>query len=119
MLDSPETIRRKFARAQTDAEPAVRFPAGPGVSNLLEIYRTVCGREWSEVEREFGGKPYSVLKGRVADVVIESLSPIQQRYREIRSDDPALMQQLRGAAERLTPVANATLERVQHAVGLR
>jgi hypothetical protein len=51
--------------------------------------------------------------------VIEALAPIQQRYRELRADDEALMQHLRGAAERLTPVANTTLHRVQRAVGLR
>jgi tryptophanyl-tRNA synthetase len=119
MLDSPEVIRRKISRAQTDTEPAVRFPAGPGVTNLLEIYRTICEQDWESARKEFEGKPYSQLKSRVADVVIEVLSPIQERYREIRSDDAALMRQLRGAAERLTPRANATLERVMRAVGLR
>src|SRR5712692_4509129 len=119
MLDPPDVIRKKLARAQTDAEPAVRFPAGPGVRNLLEIYRTIKEQDWPTVEREFAGKPYSVLKSAVADAVIEVLTPILQRYREIRSDDAALMQQLRRAADRLTPIANATLHRVQEAVGLR
>jgi tryptophanyl-tRNA synthetase len=119
MLDPPELIRKKLARAQTDTEPAVRFPAGPGVTNLLEIYRTIKELEWPAVEKEFAGKPYSVLKSAVADALIEVLAPIQQRYREIRSDDAALMQQLRRTAERLTPIANTTLHRVQQAVGLR
>jgi tryptophanyl-tRNA synthetase len=119
MLDPPEVIRRKLARAQTDAEPAVTFPAGAGVRNLLEIYRTIKDKDWAAVEQEFAGKSYSVLKTAVADAVIEALTPIQRRYREIRSDDAALQQQLRGAAERLTPKANSTLHRVQEAVGLR
>src|SRR5438132_12678139 len=119
MLDPPEMIRKKLARAQTDAEPAVRFRAGPGVRNLLEIYRTIKQLDWPGVEREFEGKPYSALKSAVADAVIDVLTPIQQRYREIRSDDAALLQQLRGAADRLTPIASATLTRVQKAVGLR
>jgi tryptophanyl-tRNA synthetase len=119
LLDPPDLIRKKLARAQTDAEPEVRFPAGPGVRNLLEIYRTIKEEDWPQVEREFAGKPYSVLKSAVADAVIQVLTPIQQRYREIRSDDAALLQQLRAAADRLTPIANATLHRVQEAVGLR
>lgn len=119
MLDPPDLIRKKVARAQTDAQPEVRFPAGPGVTNLLEIYRTIHQLDWPTVEKAFAGKPYSALKSAVADAVIEVLTPIQQRYREIRSDDPALMKQLRGAAERLTPIANGTLRRVQEAVGLR
>src|SRR5205807_10099754 len=28
LMDPPEAVRRKFARAQTDTEPAARFPAG-------------------------------------------------------------------------------------------
>src|SRR5438034_1018434 len=119
LLDPPDVIRKKFARAQTDAEPAVRFPAGAGVRNLLEIYRTITDKAWPAVEQEFTGKPYSVLKSAVADAVIEALTPIQQRYREIRADDAALMRQLRGTADRLTPIADTTLQRVQHAVGLR
>jgi len=119
ILDGPDLIRKKLARAQTDAQPEVRVPAGPGVTNLLEIYRTVTDKDWPAVEQEFTGKPYSVLKGTVADAVIEALTPIQQRYREIRADDTALMRHLHGAAERLTPIAETTLHRVQQAVGLR
>ncbi|HEV3095629.1 MAG TPA: tryptophan--tRNA ligase [Candidatus Dormibacteraeota bacterium] len=119
MLDPPDVIRRKLSRAQTDAEPAVTFPAGAGVRNLLEIYRTIKGEDWPAVEQEFAGKSYSVLKSAVADAVIEALTPIQRRYREIRADDAALMQQLRRSADRLAPIANTTLRRVQEAVGLR
>jgi tryptophanyl-tRNA synthetase len=119
MLDSPDVIRKKLARAQTDAQPEVRFPAGPGVTNLLEIYRTIHDKDWATVEKEFAGKSYSVLKTAVADAVIEALTPIQQRYQQIRADDAALVQQLRDSAGRLAPIANATLHRVQEAVGLR
>jgi tryptophanyl-tRNA synthetase len=59
------------------------------------------------------------VKVTVADAVIQVLAPIQEKYRQIRSDDAALLRQLRGAAERLTPIADATLQRVQQAVGLR
>jgi tryptophanyl-tRNA synthetase len=125
MLDPPDVIRKKIARAQTDAQPEVQFSVGtkvlpgPGVTNLLEIYRTITDKDWPTVEQEFAHKPYSVLKSAVAEAVIEALTPIQQRYREIRADDAALMEHLRGAAERLTPIANTTLHRVQQAVGLR
>jgi tryptophanyl-tRNA synthetase len=119
MLDSPDVIRKKLARAQTDAQPAVTFPAGAGVRNLLEIYRTIKDKDWPAVEQEFAGKSYSVLKAAVAEAVIEALTPIQLRYRQIRADDAMLVQQLRRSADRLAPIANETLERVQQAVGLR
>ena len=118
LLDSPDTIRRKFARAQTDAEPAVRFPAGPGVGNLLEIYRSLRDKSVAAVQAEFEGKPYTALKEAVADAAIEALRPIQERYRAVRSDDATLVRQLEESAARLSPIAEATLGRVRRAVGL-
>src|SRR6202140_5198366 len=38
LLDPPDVVRRKIARATTDTEPAVHKPLGAGVANLLEIY---------------------------------------------------------------------------------
>ena len=119
MLDPPDVIRKKVARAQTDTQPSVRFPAGAGVTNLLEIYRTIKDADLETVRSEFEGKPYSALKQAVAEAVIEALSPIQVRYHEIRKDDRALMDQLRETAKRLAPTADATVRRVQQAVGLR
>ena len=119
LLDSPDTVRKKVARAQTDARPAVAFPPGAGVANLLEIYRALGDQTAESVRAEFEGKPYSVVKRRVADAIVEALRPLQERYRAVRADDAALMGGLRRAAEGLAPIARATLLRVQRAVGLR
>jgi len=126
LLDPPDLIRKKIARAQTDARPEVQLfggakdiPTGAGVRNLLEIYQTITEKDWTTVAQELGGKPYVILKSKVAEAIIDVLEPIQRRYREIRSDDAGLTQQLRRAADRLTPIANSTLHRVQEAVGLR
>ncbi len=118
LLDAPDDIRRKVARAQTDARPEVRFPAGPGVLNLLEIYRSLRGLRMKAVQEEFAGKPYTALKQAVSEALIEALRPIQDRYGAIRADDGALLRQLRQSAEQLSPIAEATLRRVQRAVGL-
>ena len=57
------------------SEPAVRFPAGPGVENLLEIYRTVRELEQDAVRAEFEGRQYSYLKQAVAEAVNQALKP--------------------------------------------
>src|SRR5256714_345081 len=57
MLDPPDMIRKKLARAQTDAEPAGRFPAGPGGRDLLAAYRTLNQPDWPAVHRPVGGQP--------------------------------------------------------------
>src|ERR1700737_887294 len=86
MLDPPELIRKKRARAQTDAHPPAQFPVGRGPRNLLEIYATIKELDWPAVEREFAGTSYSVLKNAVADAVIEVLTRITQRHRESERD---------------------------------
>ena len=119
MLDPPDLIRRKVRRAQTDAEPAVRAPVRAGVANLLEIYAALRGIGASAALAEFADKSYGVLKDAVADALIETLSPIQERYRALRGDDGALLTLLGESASRVRLVADATLTRVQRAVGLR
>jgi len=119
MLDPPDVIRKKVRRAQTDTEPAVTPPVGPGVANLLEIYSAVTDEPAERVLEEFTGATYGTLKDRVADVLIEELSPIQRRYGELREDDAALRTLLAQSAARVSVIATATLLRVQQAVGLR
>ncbi len=119
LLDPPDAVRKKVARAKTDTRPAVEFPAGPGVANLLEIYRTLNDVSWEAVEEEFAGQPYRIVKEAVAEAVIEAIRPLQQSYHALRADDAALLQRLHRSAERLAPIANATLRRVQEATGLK
>ena len=60
LMDDPDTIARKFKRAVTDSdtERCVRFDKEnkPGVSNLMNIYSTVTGKSFEEIEKEFEGK---------------------------------------------------------------
>lgn len=119
MLDPPDAIRRKVRRAQTDTEPAVTPPVGPGVANLLDIYAALTDVSLDRVVEEFSGASYGVLKDSVADSIIETLHPIQRRYAELRADDAALHQLLEQSAARVREVADRTLLRVQRAVGLR
>ena len=119
LLDPPDVVRRKIARATTDTEPAVTLRVGAGVANLLEIYATLHGVGADVALHEFEGKGYSVLKGAVADAIVDALTPIQSRYAALRADDAGLRGVLADSAARVRVVADATLHRVQEAVGLR
>ena len=119
LLDPPDVVRRKIARATTDTEPAVRNPVGPGVANLLEIYAALHEVSAAAALGTFEGKTYSVLKGAVADAIVGALAPIQTRYAALRADEAGLRRVLAESADRVRLVADATLLRVQTAVGLR
>jgi tryptophanyl-tRNA synthetase len=119
LLDPPDLVRRKIARATTDTEPAVQKPLGAGVANLIEIYASLRGVGVDTALEAFDGKSYSVLKGAVADAIVDELTPIQARYAELRADEAGLRRVLAESAARVHVVADATLQRVQEAVGLR
>src|ERR1022692_80143 len=119
LLDPPAVIRRKIARATTDTEPAVHEPVGAGVANLLEIYAALREVSTGAALAECEGRRYSELKGAVADAVVDAMVPIQERYAELRADDDGLRRVLAESAARVRLVADATLLRVQEAVGLR
>src|SRR5712691_11563820 len=119
LLDPPATIRKKILRATTDSNPEVNFAtAGPGVANLLGIYQAFSGWDNDQMRAHFTGMRYGDLKKQVAEMVISHLEPFQQRYREIVSDPGYLKGVLREGAERVTPIANSTVELVKQRMGL-
>jgi tryptophanyl-tRNA synthetase len=118
MIDPPDRIRRKIARAQTDTQPEVREPLGAGVANLVDIYAALRDMDHETATAQFTGKRYGELKSAVADAVIEALVPIQQRAAELLRDPESLRGVLHESAQRAGVVADATLRRVQAAMGL-
>jgi tryptophanyl-tRNA synthetase len=119
LLDPPALIRKKFMRATTDSNPAVEFDAlGPGVENLLNIFQAFS--EWTDeqMREHFSGLRYGDLKKQVAEMVITHLEPLQQRYRQITSEPGYLDGILREGAERVSPIAQATVELVKRRMGL-
>ena len=119
LLDPPALIRKKILRATTDSNPAVDFSAlGPGVENLLNIFHAFS--QWSEeqMREHFSGMRYGELKKQVAEMVVSHLEPLQQRYHQIVSEPGYVAGVLREGAERVSPVANATVELVKKRMGL-
>ena len=117
LLDDPDMIARKFKRAVTDSENDVRYdPVNkPGVSNLLEILGAATGQAPADLAK--GYTQYGPLKADAADAVIELLTPIQARYRELLADRGELAALLRKGAAKARAVASATLQRAYDAVG--
>ena len=119
LLDPPATIKKKILRATTDSNPAVDFEtAGPGVANLLRIYQAFSGFDDAQMRAYFTGMRYGDLKKQVAEMVIAHLEPFQQRYREIVADPSFVRGVLKTGAERVTPIANSTVELVKQRMGL-
>ena len=119
LTDPPDAIRAAVMGAVTDSGPTLRFDRlSPGLENLVTIYEALSERARAEVEREFTGKGYSVLKQAVADVVIAATEPIRRRYEELVADSAELDRMLRAGAAHVRPIAAATLGRAKGLMGL-
>jgi tryptophanyl-tRNA synthetase len=119
LLDDEKTVKKAIMRAVTDSERETRFEyASPGVRNLLTLYQVLTGEAQEIVEARFAGKGYGQLKKELVGVVLDTLRPIQARYREITQDPATLDATLARGAERAREIAAATMARVREAVGV-
>jgi len=119
LLDPPEKIRAKLKRATTDSLRDIRFDESrPGVHNLLVMYELFTGMDRASIEKHFEGKGYGHLKMELAEVIIESLAPVQARYREITRDPATIETLLKQGADKVRPIAEATMRRVKEKIGL-
>ena len=106
-------------RATTDSDGSIRFDPEnkPGVSNLLTIYSVFSGKEIADIEKEYEGRGYGDFKKDLVEVTTQALTPIKERFNEIRESEE-LIQILKDGAERAGAIAEKTMKRVKENFGL-
>ncbi|MGB4758887.1 MAG: tryptophan--tRNA ligase [Candidatus Saccharimonadales bacterium] len=118
--DGPEAAAKKIKSAATDSYGKVDFTTQdqPGIYNLLQILALLQNRPIDDVINEYNGfEQYGPLKVTVADAVQAFLTDFQTKLAQV--DEAQLMAKLQADEAQMNEVANATLLRVQKAVGLR
>ncbi|GAA2169765.1 tryptophan--tRNA ligase [Pedococcus bigeumensis] len=120
LMQDPARIAKNIRSAVTDTDGEVRYDpeTKPGVSNLLVIHSVLSGVPVEEVAASFAGRGYGDLKKEVAEVVVDRLTPFQQRMAELLDDPAELDRILADGADRAREVAQATMARVRAAAGL-
>ncbi|MCL2342992.1 MAG: tryptophan--tRNA ligase, partial [Firmicutes bacterium] len=122
LMQSPEEIMRAFKRAVTDSDASenpVHYDKGnkPGVSNLMQIYSAVTGKNFAEIEAEFAGQGYGAFKPAVGEAVVELFRPIREETVRILKDKAYLESVYRDGAERAAVAASRTLAKVYRKIG--
>ncbi|MGM0844309.1 MAG: tryptophan--tRNA ligase [Bacillota bacterium] len=119
LLDTPKQIEKKIKSAVTDSDGIVKFDKEnkPGVSNLLSIYSILTETSIEELELKYEGKGYGDFKGDLAEVVVNTLTPIQERYNEL-IDSIELDEILDKGAEKANFAANKMVKKMEKAMGL-
>ena len=119
VLDDPSTIVKKFKSAVTDSgTEVVRGADKAGISNLIDVMAAVRSVSPETIEAEFAASGYGAFKVAVAEAVVDYLTPVRQRYSEIRPDEAALEGVLKGGAEKARAIASATLSDARERMGL-
>ena len=119
LLDTPEIISKKIKRAKSDSYVGLEFnnPERPESRNLLMIYSILSGKEISQCENEFSETGWGTFKKLITEQVIESLSPIQEKYKVLINDPHQLNNILIEGKERADDLAKKTLKRVKSKLG--
>ena len=119
LLDEPDILRRKVMRAVTDGGSTVVYDPehAPGLANLLDILAGCTGTQPpQQLAAQFTG--YAQLKHAVAEAVVDTLTPIRNRYLRLAAEPDHVHAVLRAGAKRAREHASAKLEQAKAAIGL-
>jgi tryptophanyl-tRNA synthetase len=118
VLDEADAVRKKFGSAVTDSgREIVRSPEKPGIANLIDILAVARGDDQETIESEFEGSGYGDFKKAVAEAVVEYLSPVRERYEELRPDEAELDRILAVGAEKARAIAAPVVAEVRERMG--
>lgn len=122
LTDDADAIMQKVKKAKTDPEPlpgTVEGLAGrPEANNLVGIYAAMAGTTPAEALVQFEGKGFGQFKPALGELLVETLSPMAARYRELREDGEALDAILAKGALKARDLAAPTLAKTYQALGL-
>jgi tryptophanyl-tRNA synthetase len=121
LTDSADEIALKIRKARTDPEPLPDSAAGlegrPEAANLVGIYAALGDLSREDVVSRFAGKNFSAFKDALADLAIETLSPIAGDMRRLLEDPAEIDRILRSGAERAQAIAAPNLREIHDIVG--
>ncbi len=121
LTDDADTMAKKIKKAKTDPEPLPDnlddLQGRPEAANLVGIYSALKGCSDQDVLNEFGGEGFGKFKPALAEVVVESLAPVNTRYNEWLADVSAIDAVLAKGADRANAIAQPVVDEVRDIIG--
>jgi tryptophanyl-tRNA synthetase len=121
LTDDADTITKKIRKAKTDMDPLPETPGGlegrAEAKNLVTIYAAFSGLSVAEVLSQYSGKQFSAFKPALADLCVETLSPISARMNDLLADSAEIDRILNKGAEKASHIAAETLAGVKDIMG--
>ena len=122
LSDSEDEIVKKIKKAKTDPLP---LPDNlddaknrPEAINLLTIYAELTKNNLEKIISEMAGKEYSFLKGKLAEALINEITPVGKEIEKLLKDKSHLKNILRKGTEKANIIAEENLKNIREKVGL-
>jgi len=120
LSDTPDLISQKIKKAKTDAETSIYFDTEnrPEISNLLNIYSAFSDISIDDVVKRVGNYNNAQFKDELAQVIIDGLSPAQEKFNLLYSDKAELKKVAAEGAQKANEIAEKRMKEIRAIVGL-
>jgi tryptophanyl-tRNA synthetase len=122
LVDDADTVAQKIRKAKTDAEPLPSEVAGlegrPEAANLVAIYAAIADTTSAAVLAQYAGQGFGAFKPALAELLVETLRPIRDRFVALKDDSSAIDALLQKGADKASTLARPTLDAAYNALGL-
>lgn len=118
ILDEPKVITKKIKSAVTDSEANFAYNDNQkGLKNLIDIYSAFTNESPESIVENYAGESYAKFKEDLANVVVEELKPVQEKYQEFIKDNKKLDEILEKGRDNARRKAYKMMDKVYRKVG--
>jgi tryptophanyl-tRNA synthetase len=122
LKDSADEIHKKIKKAKSDSQPIPDdlklLEKKPEALNLLTIYSDISKKSIEQVLDEMAGKEYSLLKKKLAEILINEIDPISREIKKLLDNKSELKAILKKGGEKASIIAEENLKNIRDKVGL-
>ncbi len=121
--DSKDEIFTKIKKAKTDTQPLPenesQLASRPEAENLLGIYSSLSNQKLNDTINEFSGKNFSDFKEKLANLVVEKISPISSEINKLLKDEKFIDEVLQDGAQKADKIASEKIKNIKKIIGFK
>ena len=122
LKDTADEINKKIKKAKSDSDSIPgdikSLEKKPEALNLITIYSELTQNSLEKTISEMAGKEYSLLKKRLAEALIDEITPVGKEIQKLLEDKSHLKNILKKGTEKASIIAEENLKNIREKVGL-
>ena len=122
LKDTADEIIKKIKKAKSDSDTIPgeikALESKPEALNLLTIYSEITKSSLEKTILEMEGKEYSFLKTKLAETLINEITPVGKEIEKLLKDKSHLKSILKKGTEKANIIAEENLKNIREKIGL-